>query len=255
MNKLDPAQLNALREEGRFGDLLALLQQSFAAAEQAVAPTRYSLFITMFEWKLLLEHYGPARAALQALRDDQAAQMLAGDWDFGRDGVSAEPGVLRASRFSLVVDMNEMLEEPRATHALFVQLDARAPQQARRYAWQVLPALVEVGDFTLADRYRGDPLELLGAVNEMRRNWPLFPPPGMAPRLAGEMMNLTRAVRIGMAVLRGQGHDAEAGALGEALLAGLKASELRALALRELDEPGTISRELVDRQIAGENPG
>lgn len=61
------------------------------------------------------------------------------------------------------------------------------------------------------------------------------------------MTNLVRAVRIGMVVLRDNDQD---DGLREALVDGLDSGELKALAKRELDAPGTITREIVDHQMA-----
>lgn len=63
-------------------------------------------------------------------------------------------------------------------------------------------------------------------------------------------MSLTREARIGIAVLRGLGREAEAGAVRERLLRGLENEELRALAERELEEPGAISRRMADHRMA-----
>ena len=107
-----------------------------------------------------------------------------------------------------------------------------------------------IGDFALAERYRGDPLASLEGVNDQARCAPLFPLPGQAPRLAAELMNLATAVRLGAAILRGLGRGSEAEALRASLLAGLATAELKEWARRELDLPGTITREIVDRQMA-----
>lgn len=149
--------------------------------------------------------------------------------------------------------MNEKLADARATHALFVELEARQPELAQRYAWQALPAIVESGDFALADRYRGGPLALLDQVNVHALTMPLIPPPGKAPRLSADLSNLVKDARLGAAVLHGLGREAEAIALRKALLAGLTSDALRVMAQRELDDPGTIIRELVACQMAQED--
>lgn len=237
--------------EGRHAESLALVQELFAEAERAAAQERWAFFMTMFTWKQLAEAYAPARTALAALRDAQVAKLLAGDvyCDAGAGGLKEYQ---RTRRFSLVVQMNEILDDAPSTHALFVQLDAAQPALARSYAWLALPALVEAGAFALADRYRGDPLALLADVNGLARDMPLFAPPGTAPRLIGDLMNLTRDVYLGMAVLRGLGQAAASDALAQALLEGLESPEVRTLAERELSDPGTINRELVAHQMAHE---
>jgi hypothetical protein len=257
MTTIDPRQqlVNTLHEQGRHGEALSLLQEWYAEAEQALEPDRSHYFMPMFQWKLLAEDYPPARTALAAARDEQATRLLAGAPYTGRDPSHGPPRDLfrRMKRFSLIVDMNRTLGDPHATHALFLQLEAGQPELARRHAWEALPAIVEAGDFALADRYRGDPLDRLDTVRHTALTWPLFPPPRTAPRLCGELMNLTGDVRVGVAVLRGLGRGDEATALRETMLAALDPGPLRDLAERDLDEPGTISRELVVHQMAQED--
>lgn len=255
MDDLDPRQRDAilLRHQERFGEALSLLLQLFDEVERECAPSRSQYFPIMVEFHLLVEHYAPARAALAGLREAQAARLLAGDLYCGAGhGAGKEDGGRRADRFSLVAEIGQTLGDTRATYDLFRRLDADQPALARRHAWLALPAVVEAGDFELADRYRRDPLDMLGEVNRSARSMPLFPPSGKAPRVAGELMSLTRDVQLAMAVLRGQGKEAEAVDLRRALLDGLESAEVRALAERELDEPGTIKGELVERSMAGE---
>lgn len=248
-------RMSALRREGRHAEALPLLQQLFADAGQAMKPARSSHFIIMLEWKFLADAYAPARAALQAERDGQIRLLLAGEHAFGRhDGgtLAAEDMFGRTSRFSLIVEMNDTLGDARSTADLFAQLDASAPELARQYAWQALPAIVEAGNFALADRYRRAPLENLETVNALAASQPMFPAPGKAPRLAAELMNLVKDVRIAAAILRAQGQAAKADALNAALLAGLANDAMRALALRELDAPGSITADIVKRQMEQE---
>ncbi|TDY34238.1 hypothetical protein [Janthinobacterium sp. 75] len=244
-------RMSALRREGRHAEALPLLQQLFADAGQAMKPARSTHFIIMLEWKFLADAYAPARAALQAERDGQIRLLLAGEHAFVRHD-SGRPQAGDMSRFSLIVEMNDTLGDARSTADLFAQLDSSAPELARQYAWQALPAIVEAGNFALADRYRRAPLEHLETVNALAASQPLFPAPGMAPRLATELMNLVKDVRIAAAVLRGQGQATEADALYAALLAGLADDAMRALALRELDAPGSITADIVKRQMEQE---
>lgn len=65
-------------------------------------------------------------------------------------------------------------------------------------------------------------------------------------------MNLVKDVRIAAAVLRGREQATEADALYAALLAGLADDAMRALALRELDAPGSITADIVKRQMEQE---
>lgn len=245
--------VTALRREGRHAEALPLLQQVFAAAGQALNPARSNHFIPMLEWKFLADAYAPAYAALQVERDAQIRLLLSGEHDFGRHDSSvtqASDAFGRTSRFSIIAAMNDTLGDAHATADLFARLDASTPELARQYAWQALPAVVATGNFALADRYRCPaPLGHLDTVNALAASQPLFPAPGTAPRLAAELMNLVNDVRIAAAVLHGQGQAIEAEALCAALLAGLANEAMRALAQRELDAPGSITAEIVKRQM------
>lgn len=257
MSTTDPERhdVAALLKAGRYEEALHLLGQLFDEAESEPAPSRTRYFMTMFEWKLLLEEHPPAQAPLRARRDAQVERLLAGAEYCGTapGGGDAEYDYHRASRFSLIYEMNGLLRDECSTYETFSQLDATQPVQARRYAHMALPAVVAMQDFALAERYCGDPLDLLHNVNVGAHELPLFPPPWEAPRLAADLSNLVKAVRIGIAVLRGRGKDAEADRLREAMLDGLEAAELKDLARRELDQPGTITREVVAHQMAEED--
>ena len=250
MSDIDQSRVVELRQEGASQEALSVLEQLFKNAELAVAPTQPDIFMTMFQLQLLAEQYEPARVFLRNTRDTQAERLLAGDIHFGLDGDPAVKEYRRIRRFSLIVEINHILEDDASTCEVFSQLDSGHTELARQYAWAALPALVAQGHFELADRYRDDPLKLLEAVNKNALALPLYPPPQGAPRLAAELSSLVHDVHIGMAVLRGMGNSDQADALRAALVAGLDSDELKALAQRELDAPGTIIRELSDRQMA-----
>ncbi len=254
MSTTDPRKLDAmhLREAGRYEEALSLLGQLFDEADSEPAPTRNSYFMTMLEWQFLLELYPAAEAPLRARRDVQVERLLAGARYFG--STPGEDGDFRrAPRFFLIAEMNEVLGDERSTYETFRQLDATDPEQARRYAHVALDATVAMRDFALVQRHCRNPLESLDAVNVNARDLPLFPPSRQPPRLSAELSGLVRDVRIGMAILRGRGEDAEADKLRETMLTGLESAELRDLARRELDAPGTIVRVVVEHQMAEED--
>ena len=231
--------------EGRYGDALRMVQDRFAALDRGEAGLSGNLFFTMFQWEVLAGCHMPARAALARERDAQAARLLAGEWKFG------DPNMPRApSRFGIIEEMNETLDDPASTHALFVRLLAIAPEPARRLASRALPAIVAVGDFALAEPFLPDPLRWVDTLNDTARRFPMFPPAGTAPRLAGELAGYASDVRLCDATLRGLGREAEASALVEAALAGLPSDELRDWVRRDLASPGAIICAITDHEMA-----
>jgi RimJ/RimL family protein N-acetyltransferase len=234
------------REEGRFDDALRYVQAAFARVLSSDPARHIGDFMPMLEWRFLAEAYGPARTALCEARDVQVQRLLAGEPTYGlpRSKWHGPP-----SRFGLVADMNETLRDPHSTAAVFAQLHALMPEQARRDAYTALPAVVEAGDFALAERYMPDPLGFLPALNDSAQHWPLFPEGRGAPRLAGELSNFARDVCLCVAILRGLGRGPEADALLGAALSGLANGELRDWVGRDLRCPGIILRTLGDRRM------
>jgi len=232
---MNPVAMDAInaRQEGRYEEALRLLQQQF---DQVSA---HNYFITMSEWTQLAEEYPPAQAALAAARDEQARRLLDGDATLfvDRDATAH-------SRFQTIVNINETLNDNQATYALFVQLLSAQPALARHEAFLALPAVVEAGDFALAEHYIGDPLPQLAELNRLSHELPLFPERGKAPRLAAELSNFMTDVILRLTVLQGLGREDEAEALCRAALAGLESDDMRELGLRELTAPGTIIRTL-----------
>lgn len=247
MEQLDPALKDAIeaRHEGRNADALRLLVKLFGQGCRSDTHARASHFLTMFEWNQLAEDYPPAREAMASARDEQVGLLLGGDENFstGADGWPR-------SRFQVIVHMNETLKDAGATYALFIQLQSLMPALARRKAFLALPAIVEAGDYALAERYLPDPLAQLADLNALSSELPLFPPDLAAPRLAAELSNFMKDVRLRAATLQGLGRVTEAEALREAALAGISSDEMRALAQREIAEPGTIMCEATDHRIA-----
>jgi len=248
MEELDPDLLEAVQahKEGRCDDVLRCLQAVTGRVLTSAEVAKRNGFMTMFQWSLLTEAYAPARDALARMRDEQAARVLVGDF-ITESAAFGVPG----SRFHLVVRLDEMLGDARATAALFARLEALAPEQARRDARAALPALVQAGDFTRAERYLPrDPLNRLDELNALALNLPLFPPDRSAPRLTAELSNFVKDVRLCADTWEGLGRHAEAHALRAAALAGLAQDEMRTLAMRELAEPGAITSAITAHQMA-----
>jgi hypothetical protein len=136
---------------------------------------------------MMLKEYPPARVAMRRVRGEQAARLLAGEIVFG----AAEERWPR-SRFQVIAGMDGKLGDSRATYELFLQLRAAWPQAAQRDAFLALEAIVEAGDYALAETYLGDPLAGLDQLNECALTHVLIPPSRQAPRLAAELSNFAR---------------------------------------------------------------
>ncbi|MYM27639.1 hypothetical protein GTP58_04840 [Duganella sp. CY15W] len=222
-------------QEGRYEEALGLVQELFERADR-------SHFITMFTWSQLIEHHAPARDALVLKREAQVRLLLQGDVTF-----QMRDGRWPRSRFSVIHEINDMLNDSRATYELFLQLLETQPEQADNESYLALPAIVAAGDYTLAERYLRNPLERLDELNQTSIRFPLFPPAGQAPRLAAELSNYVNSLSLCLNVLLGRGQIAEAESLRQTALAGLLDDKLRALAVRQLADPSTISREVSAR--------
>ena len=236
------------RHEGRYAEALRILQTLFERIDSGALPRTPAHFITMFEWGLLVEQYLPAHEALARERDEQVRRLREGERIFG-DRHEPWPW----SRFHAIVEMNEILKDHRSTYEVFVQLKASLPALARQEAFLALPAIVEIGDFALAEAYLGNPLRHLDQLNRLAIDLPLYPPRGAAPRLVAELSNFMKEVILLMAVLRGQGRENEAELLTNSALTGLATDDMRELSFREIAAPGTIIREITSRQFGDED--
>jgi RimJ/RimL family protein N-acetyltransferase len=234
------------REEGRFDDALRHVLAAFARVLSEDRERHIGGFMVMLEWRFLAEEYAPARAALLDARDAQVHRLLSGELTYG---LAHNKWLGPPTRFSLIAEMNETLRDPQSTSALFARLDADMPDQARRAAFTALPAVVEAGDFALAERYMPDPMRDLPGLNATAESWPLFPPAGTAPRLAAELSNFSMEVRLCAAILRGLRRGSEADALVSAALAGLANEDMRDLMRRDMRYPGLIHRCMSDHRM------
>lgn len=234
------------REEGRFEDALRHVLAAFARMLSVDKARHMDGFIVMLEWRFLADEYAPARAAMVDARDAQVHRLLAGELTYG---LARNEWLGPPSRFSLIAKLNEILRDPQSTSALFARFDATMPAEARSNAFTALPAVVEAGDFALAERYMPDPLRDLPGLNESAESRPLFPVAGTAPRLAAELSNFSREVGLCAAILRGLGREPEADALVGAALAGLANDELRDWMRRDMRHPGVIHRAMADHQM------
>lgn len=244
MNNLDPIveQIISATEDGRHPEALALLTALYAEVCEARADEDGRHFITMFMWDQLAEDYPPALEALARARDEQVKLLLAGNNVF-----SVRQGWPR-SRFLEIVRMNDSLRDAASTYQVFIQLKAALPDIAEREHYMALPAMVAMGDFALAAQYMPDPLGNLARLNADAAVLPLFPSRPAAPRMAAELSNFMKDVRLRAAILIGLGRKTEANAMQAAALAGIASDDMRAFAEREIAVPGTIVREMSKHQ-------
>jgi hypothetical protein len=244
MTDIDPTLKSILdaSEDGRHDESLRLVLDMYAQICRDEADDHGRHFITMFTWDQLAEVYPPARAALADARDDHVKRLLAGDTVF-----SVRRGWPR-SRFQEITNINTSLDDDQSTYEVFVRLKAVMPEIAQREHFLALPAIVHVGDFALAEQYMPDPLRNLERLNGYADELPLFPARPAAPRLAAELSNFAKDVRLRAAILTGTGRATEAEAMQQAVLTGIRSDEMRTFAEREIVEPGTITRELTARQ-------
>ena len=226
------------REEGRFGDALLYLLDVYALV-MADGQEDYVGHLDLLEWLFLIEVYPLAREALIRLREEQARRLLDGDVFYGVRYAEYSP---QPTRFGLVVRMNGILKDSRATYELFVRFDAQMPERARREAFMALPAVVEVGDFALGERFLPDPVGFLPELNRMASETTLSPYSRAAMSLAAHLSNFAKDVRLRAAIQRGLGRAAEADALLDAALAGLATDEMRGWLREDLASPGAILR-------------
>lgn len=98
-----------------------------------------------------------------------------------------------------------------------------------------------------SEKVFGDPLAQLAQLNESARIRPLVPPANEPPRLAAELGNFVKEVRLLCGAHRGLQRPGEAEALQAAALAGIESDDLRGWAVRELAEPGMLLREVAAR--------
>lgn len=220
---------------GRFED--ALRDQLWFhehALETAPELNGVRLSYALGDWAELAEAYPPARAALESVRDREAARLIGGNGT--------------ASQFIEVAAINQALQIERLSYLLFVELDQRFPALATACAVTALPALLLCEDYALARRYLPAPQQHVAAL--ARRldedvEWLANAPPSPAPRLLATILNYCQDVELVLATLRGTGEtDAEAAVKALALELP-SAPEARDAVRREFDAPGATMAAMV----------
>ncbi|WP_256077171.1 hypothetical protein [Massilia sp. YIM B04103] len=242
---VQPEMLAAVeaRRDGRYDEALSIVKKRFERMASGARDARQDYFITLFEWEHLAAEHATARMALISERDEQVRRLLEGDVIFYADEF------LPITRLHVVIDINQSLQDGRATYRLMTQLLDSNQAFARWEIHRAMPAIVEAGDYALAVQHIKNPLKRLDDLNRLASELPLYPPPNTAPRLGAELGIFMGDVVLLSKSLKGLGKDAEAEQLRTAALNGLQSDELRALASRELAEPGGIIRALAEHQM------
>lgn len=238
----DFTQASTALDEGRYDEALVIVLSSFERIDRGEG-VRPRLFFTMFLWTVLVERHPPAREAMVHARDVQLQRVLTGD-----DQLAPADERPAQSRADLVIDMNQTLGDLRSSYAMFIALREHQSALARRIASLAMPAILDAGDFVLAEQLAPDPMRQLAAINMNAEHLPLLPPGRQAPRLAAELWTFAQQTRERAQALRGLGRVTEADALRQAALQGLANDEMREMAKAELDEAGAINRILGEHQ-------
>jgi hypothetical protein len=145
------ARLDAATElaaDGRFDEALREFQWFHGHALE-VTPSLYGVRLSyaLGAWVDLGAAYPPALEALQAVRERDAALLLAGK---GNRGL-----------FHDVVAIDDELGESARTHALCVALEQAEPALMLECAGIALPAVIAAGDHALAERLLPEPEETI----------------------------------------------------------------------------------------------
>lgn len=138
------AAARLMAREGRYEEALREFEWFHEhALEDTPGMYGVRLSYALIEWADLGKHYPAARTALEQLRERKTALLLAGQGQ--RD------------LFTDVRAIHDALGEQERTHALFVELDKRAPELAQSCAQQALTAIIAAGDYALAERLLPEP--------------------------------------------------------------------------------------------------
>lgn len=184
--------------------------------------------------------YPPARKALVKMRAEAADKV--------RKGQDLE------ASFADMAAIDRELDDPLATAAVFMQLEKRSPDDARKVSRSALDALVESRYYELAAKYilpRRDLAEIADTYRRMASR----PPAGATEELAAlnERFFATGAARL-VALLAIAGRNDEAQALAKTALEVSASPQVRELLDRAQQgqvPPPFISREDRQRMRAG----
>ncbi|MBD8529047.1 MULTISPECIES: hypothetical protein [unclassified Massilia] len=211
----------------RYAEAFALVSRLYAhAQEPADSPGRSALDRALYLWGELAGHHAPAHAALARVRDDLAAILRTGPPD--------------RTLLRRVATLDASLGEAAHTRTLFLELTEHDTALAAMYAHAVLPALIAVGDFALAERLLSDPEQVVHdesaflnrefASRRMRAYT-------RAPRIAASIHNYAAEIRKVLRVLEGRGRIDDARRLHTMAIDAIPATTLRR-AVRTALQPG-----------------
>jgi len=198
LERLQAARLAAT--ERRYEDALRDLvwfHEHALAENPALAGVRLSY--ALFDWIQLGKLYPPARQSLEDVRDRKTQALLRGEGNW--------------ALFHDVEAINDRLDAPGATHALYLALAESAPELARQCAVSALPAIVTASDHALADRIRPAPEDAIRARAAQLSKVVLAIKHGpfiRAPRRWAEVRGYADLVRLHLAITTGIGKPAEA---------------------------------------------
>ncbi|AKU21976.1 hypothetical protein [Massilia sp. NR 4-1] len=236
------------QEAGDHAEALRLHQHFYDyAAKQERNLHRFGRY-ALHHWKELGDVYPPALAALQALREREAALLLDGETMVAIADGSSEP------RFPVIVDINHLLEDERATYELFQQFQAKLPEQAAQSFRYAAGAIVACGDFQLASGYLPEPMAAIEEeaeyLNRLFREMTADTSAPSVMRLMADTLNYADTTLLQWQVLTGLGKEEKAREYAEKAEALLERPSLRQAIRREFAAPGSLLAESVQRQEA-----
>lgn len=239
--------LQQSRSTGRYEEALQSLLQLTALLDDQQTDTNRLIFFTMLEWQLLTEVYAPAKQALCEVRNRHKQKLIEGDNSVGTTGARSH-----LTRFSLIADMNRLLNEPDSTYRLYMQLRQLQPAIASQETTLALPTIVAAQNFELAEQHLPELKYSLTDINQLSRKLALLPPHGTAPRLAAELMVLAGNLKLHIDVLNGLGRQDEAQTIRTQTLQAIDSEALRSLAEQEIRVPGSILEMLTEYEMQHE---
>jgi hypothetical protein len=240
--KLEQAQQDIL--DGRYDEALAV-HVEFNALQSSDPALAFIKHFALKDWGQLARVHAPARISLQKIREREAALLRQGDLHTTAVG----PGGAKAERFHDIAAMDDALNQPEATHALFLQLEAARADLAQRYFRRAFAAILAVGDYALASRYAPDPRRELAAhaarLNDIWANlWPA-PSSQVEARVMAETIGFAGEAAQLLQLMRGLGQDAADGIALDLLTS----EEAKKWVAQELADSGTISAAMAELEM------